>query len=96
METDQKNSLARSRSFTITHPDGCSTCCLERGSKGVSSPDADLQRHELKAEAEAEWTLEEKIRPSGRALLPQGGRWMEVVDFHGGWKAIFEVGIGYG
>mmetsp|Transcript_53724 Transcript_53724/g.109233 ORF Transcript_53724/g.109233 Transcript_53724/m.109233 type:complete len:222 (+) Transcript_53724:80-745(+) len=29
----------------------------------VSSPDADLQRHELKAEAEAEWTLEEKIRP---------------------------------
>ena len=29
---------------------------------GVSSPD-DLHRHELKAEAEAEWTLEEKIRP---------------------------------
>lgn len=29
----------------------------------MSSPDADLQRHELKAEAEAEWTLEEKIRP---------------------------------
>ena len=26
---------------------------------------------------------------SGRAPLPQGGRWMEVVDFHGGWEGYF-------
>ena len=46
--------------------------------EGVSSPNADLRRHELKAEAEAEWTLEEKTRPKRPGpVAPRrpGGPW---------------------
>lgn len=66
----------------------------------MSSPDADLQRHELKAEAEAEWTLEEKIRPKRPGpVAPRrpvdGGCGFPWISMGAG-KAIFEGGIGYG